>query len=35
VARAALAFALAIAFSWAMYVLVERRCAELRRRLHS
>ena len=35
IARAGLAFALTIAFSWAMYVLVERRCAELRRRLHS
>jgi len=33
-ARACLAFVMAIAFSWGMYVLVERRCAELRRQLH-
>jgi peptidoglycan/LPS O-acetylase OafA/YrhL len=35
IARACLALVLTIAFSWAMYVLVERHCAELRRRLHS
>ncbi|HLQ14065.1 MAG TPA: acyltransferase [Steroidobacteraceae bacterium] len=34
IARAGLAFGLAVAFSWMMYLLVERRCAELRRRLH-
>jgi peptidoglycan/LPS O-acetylase OafA/YrhL len=34
VLRALLGLALAIGFSWLMYVLVERRLAELRRRLH-
>ena len=32
--RAGVALALAIGFSWLMYVLVERRLGELRRRLH-